>query len=144
MLNPFVIIILTPTFKGAVCHMTTSGWNGYCSPNSKYWRELFLPKILDSVCNDIYTDYIYMDISNLIIYLILNKTILWIWCLHELLLEYSFHVAVLHVIVHRSINGTRHYSTSTRNAIRHPLQDFTYKHIVRLRYDAIYRCISIN
>ncbi len=23
--------------------LTASGWNGYCSPNSKYWRELFLP-----------------------------------------------------------------------------------------------------
>ncbi len=32
-------------------------------------------------------DYVYMDISNLIIYLILNKTILWLRCLHELLLE---------------------------------------------------------
>ncbi len=36
-----------------------------------------------------YTDYVYMDISNLIIYFILNKTILWLRCLHELLLEYS-------------------------------------------------------
>ncbi len=33
------------------------------------------------------TDYVYMDISNLIIYLILNKTILWLRCLHELPLE---------------------------------------------------------
>ncbi len=33
-----------------------------------------------------YSDYVYMDISNLIIYLILNKTI-WLRCLHELLLE---------------------------------------------------------
>ncbi len=23
--------------------LTASGWNGYCCPNSKYWRELFLP-----------------------------------------------------------------------------------------------------
>ncbi len=53
------------------------------------------------------SDYVYMDISNLIIYLILNKTILLLRYLHELLLEYSFHDPVLHVIVHRSINGTR-------------------------------------
>ncbi len=33
------------------------------------------------------SDYVYMDISNLIIYLILNKTILWLRCLHELILE---------------------------------------------------------
>ncbi len=32
-------------------------------------------------------DYVYMDISNLIIYLILNKTILWLRCLHGSLLE---------------------------------------------------------
>ncbi len=32
-------------------------------------------------------DYVYMDINNLIIYLILNKTILLLRCLHELLLE---------------------------------------------------------
>ncbi len=51
-------------------------------------------------------DYVYMDISDLIIYLFLNKTTLWLRCLHELLLEYSIHVPVLHVIVHRSINGT--------------------------------------
>ncbi len=31
--------------------------------------------------------YVYMDISNLIIYLTLNKTILWLRCLHESLLE---------------------------------------------------------
>ncbi len=60
-----------------------------------------------SVCNSI-SDYVYMDISNLIIYLILNKTILCLRCLHELLLEQSFHVPVLHVIRHRSINGMRH------------------------------------
>ncbi len=30
-------------------------------------------------------DYIYMEISDLIIYLILNKTILWFMCLHEFL-----------------------------------------------------------
>ncbi len=33
------------------------------------------------------SDYVYMDINNLIIYLILNKTILWLRCLHESLLE---------------------------------------------------------
>ncbi len=31
--------------------------------------------------------YVYTDISNLIIYLILNKTILWLRILHELILE---------------------------------------------------------
>ncbi len=36
--------------------------------------------------------YFYMDISNLIIYSILNKTILWLRCLDELILVYSFHV----------------------------------------------------
>ncbi len=40
-------------------------------------------------------------ISNQIIFHILNKKILWLMCLYELLLEYSFHVPALHVIVHR-------------------------------------------
>ncbi len=35
-------------------------------------------------------DYVYMDISNLIIYAILNKFILWLRCLHELLSCSSF------------------------------------------------------
>jgi len=57
-------------------------------------------------CN---SDYICMDSSNLLIDLILNKTIFWLRCLHQLFLEYSFHVPVLHVIEHGSMNGTRHY-----------------------------------
>ncbi len=36
---------------------------------------------------DLNIDYVYMDISNQIIYLILIKTILRLRCLHELLLE---------------------------------------------------------
>ncbi len=44
-----------------------------------------------------------MDISGVMIYFILNKT-----CLDELILEYSFHVPVFHVIVNRWISGARH------------------------------------
>ncbi len=58
-----------------------------------------------------------MDVSNLIIYFNLNKAILLLRCLHELLLEYSFLVPVLLVIVHSSINGTRH-SRMSRNSIQ--------------------------
>ncbi len=42
---------------------------------------------IESILTSCISDYVYMDISNLIIYLILNKTILWLRCLHELLLE---------------------------------------------------------
>ncbi len=93
----------------------------------------------NSMINDmhwIHTEYVYMDISNLIIDLILNKTIFWLRCLHEFLLEYSFHVHVLHV---KYINRLMaHVITSPHDAIQRLLQNFTYKHIVRLRYDAIY------
>ncbi len=31
-----------PPLKVQCVILTASGWNGYCSPNSKYWSELFL------------------------------------------------------------------------------------------------------
>lgn len=34
---------LRDDYKVQYLILTASGWNGYCSPNSKYWTELLLP-----------------------------------------------------------------------------------------------------
>ncbi len=52
-----------------------------------YWRNPPSNLLRNCSPDKSIIDYVYMDISHLFIYLILNKPILWLRCLHELLLE---------------------------------------------------------